>query len=155
MFDWPGLQERLKASRQRRGLTQSVLAVRAEVGPRTVSDYENAVPQQPDHAIVAKLAKALDVDFRWLLLGDSVVERDADAPHPVVEQVLRDERASAEAAARIKAIPLRAWGGVPDAGSVAAFLALIEQRIRKEQAGEVKAPPPVPENRQRVSKRPR
>lgn len=85
------------------------------------------------------------------------VERDDAAVHPVVEQVLRERHASPEAAARLRAAPLRLFGGTPDPFTVATILSAIEADVRREAGAQAagrepapKEPSPVPEGKRRV-----
>lgn len=82
------------------------------------------------------------------------VERDEDAVHPVVEQVIAARRASPEAAARLRAAPLRFFGGEPDEWSVASVLAIIEADVRREAAEDPapKAEPSAGDGRRRGPK---
>jgi transcriptional regulator with XRE-family HTH domain len=72
---------RIRAARERRGLTQRELAELVGVGARTVRLWE-AGRKQPYLARLRTLARVLVVDLGWLLEGAAV--RRAEAPAPEV-----------------------------------------------------------------------
>ncbi len=73
---WPrsGFAERLKAERERTGLSQADLAERAGCGVMTVSKLERGA-QEPAWPLVLALAKALGVEVTAF-----VVEGEAESP---------------------------------------------------------------------------
>lgn len=63
---------RLKQFRERAGLTQWALAVRADVTVNTVSELERGVNDNPELKTLLALAKALGVPVADLLNGDTI-----------------------------------------------------------------------------------
>lgn len=130
-----------KVTTQARPVTHGlVTAAITELGVHPDFFYNPALGDAPDYR-------------QFVGRAETRVEREDDAVHPVVEQVLRERHASPEAAARLRAVPLRAFGGSPDPFTVATILSAIEADVRREAAGEApepKEPPPVPEGRRRV-----
>ena len=64
------LAGRLRKSREDAFLSQEELAKRAGVQAATVSRIERGVIDEPYLSTLRKLAKALDVDPKWLRSGD-------------------------------------------------------------------------------------
>lgn len=60
---------RVRRLRKEKGWTQNVLSYHAETAATVVSQVETGT-RQPEISTVKKLANALEVDWRWLLLGD-------------------------------------------------------------------------------------
>lgn len=63
------LGERIKQARIKKGLTQEELARRLGISYPTLSKYENG-HRIPDANLLSHLAKELDCDPGWLLIGD-------------------------------------------------------------------------------------
>ncbi|MGB9892556.1 XRE family transcriptional regulator [Thermodesulfovibrio yellowstonii] len=63
------LGERIKQARIKKGLTQEELARRLGIAYPTLSKYENG-HRIPDANLLSHLAKELDCDPGWLLIGD-------------------------------------------------------------------------------------
>jgi transcriptional regulator with XRE-family HTH domain len=74
--DVPTLGQRLRATREQRGLTLAQLATRAGLTSDTIWRIETGATRAPQAATVAALARALEVTPGWLTAGD---ER-ADTP---------------------------------------------------------------------------
>lgn len=60
--------ERIKAARERRGLTQSALAEKMGIPYQSISQWERNV-RNPKYETVKKIAAALDCDPEWLQTG--------------------------------------------------------------------------------------
>ena len=134
----------------------TALAEAAGSSYRTVYNYMRTGTAPPSD-LVKRLADELGVTTDDLLgagraTHESHVVRE-DERNEIVEQVIREERASEEAARRLRPL-VKGYGGRPDARLVVGFLGSIEQQLRREAAGEPDpAPrelPPVPEGRRRV-----
>ena len=67
------LASRLRTSRRAALMTQAELATEASVALITVSRLEKGADSDPRSSTIKKLARALEVDPRWLLLGDEPV----------------------------------------------------------------------------------
>ena len=72
------LQNRLRDSREWRGLEQSDLAKTLGVGRSTVSNYERGVTV-PGKLVINAWAVVCDVEVEWLKTG---IEADGDDPRP-------------------------------------------------------------------------
>lgn len=63
------ISERLKAIRDHYSLSQSKIAEKLEVSPRTYTRYESN-ERQPDAEVLLRLYERLEVNINWLLSGD-------------------------------------------------------------------------------------
>lgn len=68
--------ERLRRLRQERGWTQNVLGYHAGRAPSVISQVETG-KREPELSTVRALAEALDIDWRYLLLGDETPKAGA------------------------------------------------------------------------------
>jgi transcriptional regulator with XRE-family HTH domain len=72
--DVPTLGQRLRATREQRGLTQAHLATRSGVTIETIWRLETGATHVPQAPTVVALAHALDVTPTWLITGDEQVD---------------------------------------------------------------------------------
>lgn len=65
----------IKQLRERKGMTQTALAERIDVSPKTISKWETA-KGLPDISLLSSLAAALDVSVMELMSGNAVINRN-------------------------------------------------------------------------------
>ncbi len=68
--------QRIRAARNKAGLTQRELAARAETATGTIQQYE-LEKRQPRLEQLRRIANVLGVDINWLMNGHTMEERDA------------------------------------------------------------------------------
>lgn len=64
------LGERLRISREKRGLSQTEVYRRTRINNKTLSRYEKN-GSEPDRETLIKLAELYEVDFEWLVKGEN------------------------------------------------------------------------------------
>lgn len=82
--------ERLRAARERAGMTQDALASASGVKVGTVYRYEKD-SQEPRLGVIQSLADALDCDAGWLVSGESLGHEERDDVPPNLARFLQTE----------------------------------------------------------------
>jgi transcriptional regulator with XRE-family HTH domain len=84
--------ERVRRLRKAKGWTQVALAYNADRAPSVVSQVETG-KRQPELSTIKHLAEALEVDWRYLLLGDQLPKAPAPtySGQPSAEETADDE----------------------------------------------------------------
>jgi transcriptional regulator with XRE-family HTH domain len=132
--------KRLKAARERAGLTQAELAQRLDVSRALPGHWETG-RKTPSYEILTRIARVLDVSVSWLTgdtLGDGTAEyQRAEGPALILSDYdsppgLRDLASNKALAAALEVTPeewvalrsLAAPDGFTEAGYVAVLMAL-------------------------------
>lgn len=93
--DLEGLAERLRLARDRLGLTQNEVGIRAGIHAPTVTRYEGGQNLPGAKALVG-LARALDVSIDWLLLGEGSSVTPGSDVHQAIPPGWKEYADSAE-----------------------------------------------------------